>query len=84
MTLIEVHHLKGFKLAIAIAILFDFGKFGLNLAHESSLVHLAFNQWPKTNLNKYREKNNGETKVANKAINDEKHVSDWADDQKIN
>lgn len=82
--LIEIHHLEGFELTIAVAILFDLGELGLNFAHEAGLMHLALDEGPEADFDEHGEENNGETKIADEAIDYEKDIGDWANNQHVN
>lgn len=44
--LVEIHHLDGFELAIAITALLNLGELGLNLTHHLLLVELTLHQGP--------------------------------------
>jgi hypothetical protein len=81
--LVEVEHLELFELAVAFAILFDFGKFGLDFAHEAGLVELLLNEWPHGKFDDDGEDDDGEAKISDEVINDEEEVDDRANYQKI-
>ncbi len=82
--LIEIHHLEGFELFIAVAVFLDFGELGLDFAHEASLVHLALDEGPAADFHQDDEENNRETKVSDETIDDKQDIRDRSNDQHIN
>jgi hypothetical protein len=75
--------LKLFELAVAFAVLFDFGKLGLDFAHEAGLVELFFDKRPHGEFNDNGEDDDGKAKIANEVVDDKEEVNDRANYQKI-
>ncbi len=71
-------------MAVTVAIFLNFGEFGLDFAHKAGLVELALDERPKANLNQNSEKNNSETKIANKTINNKEDVRNRTNNYHVN
>ena len=81
---VEVHHLEGFELTVAVAVFLDFGELGLDFAHEAGLVELALHEGPKADFDEDGEEDDGKAKVADKAVDDEEDVGNRANDHHVN
>ena len=82
-TFVEIHGLKRLELAVAVAVLFYFGKLGLELFHELGLVKLTLDEGPHAELDENNKENNRKTKIADVIINKEEDISDGANNEKI-
>ena len=78
--LVEVHHLEGLELAVAVAVFLDFGELGLDFAHEAGLVELALGEGPEADFDEDGEEDDGEAEVADETVDDKKDVGNRAND----
>ena len=81
--LVKIHHLERFKLAVALAVLFNLSKFGLDLAHQASLAELLFEQRPHGDFDDDGEDDDGDTEVADEVEGHEEEVDNGADDDHV-
>ena len=83
LALVKIHHLEGFELAVAFAILFNLSKFGLDFAHQTSLAELLFEQRPHGDFDDDGEDDDGDAKVADEVVGHEEEVDDGTDNNHV-
>ena len=75
--------MNGLKLTVALAVLFNLSKLGLELAHELGLMELALDQGPHAKLNNNNEENNRKAKITDEVVDEKEDVGDGTNDDEV-